>query len=46
MEDMINYPAQMDMWREQRFHDQYVYKTEETSFGFISYFERRNDVDG
>lgn len=46
VEDMINYPAQMDMWQEKRFHEQYDYKTEETSFGFISYFERRNDVDG
>ncbi len=46
LEDMITYPAQMDMWQEQRFHDLYEYRTEETRLGFISYFERRDDVDG
>lgn len=46
LEEMITYPAQMDMWQEQRFHDQYEYKTEETPFGIISYFERRKNVDG
>ena len=43
--DMITYPAQIDMWQEQRFHDQYQYRTEETPYGFISFFERREDVN-
>ncbi|MBN2329355.1 MAG: hypothetical protein JXR73_19595 [Candidatus Omnitrophica bacterium] len=46
LEDMITYPAQIDMWQEKRFHEEYEYRTEETRFGFISYFERRDNVDG
>jgi hypothetical protein len=39
--EMITYPAQMDMWQDQRFHQLYEYRTEETRFGFISFFERK-----
>ncbi|MGC9329840.1 MAG: hypothetical protein ACP5I1_19550, partial [Candidatus Hinthialibacter sp.] len=46
LEDMITYPAQIEMWQEDRFHKEYEYRTEETRFGFISYFERRDHVDG
>ncbi|MFB3786420.1 MAG: hypothetical protein ACE15F_08620 [bacterium] len=46
LEEMITYPAQIDLWNQARFHAEYTYKTEETGMGFISYFERGDGDNG
>lgn len=46
LEEMITYPAQIDLWNHPRFHADYMYKTEETGMGFISYFERGDGDNG
>ena len=43
---MITYPSQIEMWQIPEFHRDYEYKTEKTRFGFISYFERKNEDTG
>ncbi len=46
LENMITYPSQIEMWQIPEFHRDYEYKTEKTRFGFISYFERKNEDTG
>jgi len=38
--DMVYYPSQKEMWNHPQFRRDYLYKTENTRFGYISYFER------
>ncbi len=40
MDDMMTYPAQHDLRNHPKFQDEYAFKTENTPFGYISFFER------
>lgn len=46
LEQLLTYPAQKDLWGHPEFREKYKYTSEETPYGFISYFERRNPDDG
>jgi len=46
LEEMITYPAQIEIWNDPRFHAEYTYKIEETPMGFIAYFERQFEPQG
>ncbi|MEW6237725.1 MAG: hypothetical protein AB1656_20255 [Candidatus Omnitrophota bacterium] len=46
LERLLYYPAQQDLWHHPLFHETYGYNTEETTYGYISYFERLQDADG
>ncbi|RJP18535.1 MAG: hypothetical protein C4527_28850 [Candidatus Omnitrophota bacterium] len=41
LQELFAYPAQYDLWNHPLFRERYEYMTEETEYGFISYFERR-----
>ena len=40
LEELLTYPAQWELWNHPRFRQEYQYKTEQTRYGYISYFER------
>lgn len=42
LEEMVQYPAQKELWHHPQFFEKYRYTTEETPYGIISYFELRN----
>ena len=42
MDEMITYPAQRDIWNNPIFRQNYIYKTEQTKYGCITYYELIN----